>query len=435
MPDETAQEAIDRLTKLEGAPPTPAQIDELIAALARTDSVTEYIDETPGWSGPPVGHDEVTEVAGVAQRILGLSPAVTLLPVARAYRELPVRSRERVRTFFTDVTLEVWTALPAETRAEIIDVLPLPPSAPDAEASAQCHARLLAHHHLLLDAGRRDTPDAIPRLIGELTSGDFTREMRASEFAARFAPSEPLASALAHVLLRPPSDSVSAWFGSALKATGAKLPKATVVLLAEALEHPRSSSHTWALIGALEPYGKDPTRLEGRARASLVGALARLCLTTPNEGHFSWAIGIVGREDLGRELTPMLAQRLQAKDEGTLEGALRRVEAFGPTVTTLLPRLIELLESPASKRLRYKTLKAILSMGPSAAPAVPALLRVLEGVDPDDTAVSALAAIGLPAAAGVVEKIRQLHTRARRGTRMHVITESALEKLTGQPRS
>ena len=58
-----AQETLERFAKFADALPTPGMIAELIAALARTDGVSEEVDETPGWSAfAPVYRTYVTEV-------------------------------------------------------------------------------------------------------------------------------------------------------------------------------------------------------------------------------------------------------------------------------------------------------------------------------------------------------------------------------------
>jgi hypothetical protein len=359
------EKTLERWRAIADARPTRAEIDELVAALARKDGVERYVDD-PGWSGFGAPLTEVVEVAAVAQQILGRHAKATLLPVARAYRGLPAAARARVRELFEQVKPAVWDRMGADTRAEIVEAISgVPAGEPDSAECERFRALHLWHHRLLLAAERHDEQGAIPLIVAGLTGGNFWQEHRAAEIARRFRESVPLASAIAMALLEPPADAVSAWFGAALENTGAKLPKGIVGRLAAALERPRSSGHEWALICALEPYAKDRERLGGRGRSTLVGALARLCLTTPNEGHLRWASAMVGRDEVGRALAPMLAERLRDRDENVLVDAAERAAFFGPSMAPLLPLFAKVLEADPSPRLRHWTTKAIEAIAPA----------------------------------------------------------------------
>jgi hypothetical protein len=99
-------------------------------------------------------------------------------------------------------------------------------------------------------------------------------------------------------------------------------------------------------------------------------AIPRIIGELTSGDFMSWAIGMVGRDDLGREFVPMLAQRLQGTHESQLEGALERVEAFGPSVVTLLPRLIELLGTPGLQEAAVQDAQGAPEWAPALA-AVP----------------------------------------------------------------
>lgn len=426
----TPEDTLRRFAAFEHAPPSSAEIDELIAALSSVETVERMADNDPGWSGFGVGQIDLVEVAASAERLLGLYPAESFPALARAYNRLPVPARQRVRRVFESAPPAVWTDMRANVRAAIVDhIARFPGTAPDAAECQEFHAMHYWHHRLLLALERGEQSDAVALVVEGMSSASFWQGQRASEFAAQFPGSEPLALGLANALLHPRTTNVPPWFNTALANVGVRLPKETVSRLAEALQHPASGAHEWALLGALEPYVNDPSRLDARLRPIVVRTLAQLCATSTNEGHFRMASAMAGRDDVGRELAPLLASQLRVADESALIRTLERIGFFGPSMAPLLPRLVDMLETGAPGRVRLLVLKAIERMGGSAAPAVPALVRVLEKTG-DDAAVSALGAIG-PAASAATGNIQRLHAAPGSSSRMKIAAAEALRRITG----
>jgi hypothetical protein len=266
-------------------------------------------------------------------------------------------------------------------------------------------------------------------LILEGLAGDYWQASRASEAASSFSGSEKFALAVADAFLAAESASMWVLYGSVLDKFGVKLPRETVKRLVKALESSHSPERLWALLSALEPYVSDPERVDDASRAIVARKVAGLCMNVSRDGWFAWAIKRAWRDDVAREMAPMLLERLRAGDDMFVEDALRRIAAFGPSMAALLPRLLEVLRVKAARRVRYAALEAVEAMGAAAAPAVPVLLGLLRDTD-GDKAADALGAIG-PEAAAATEALLKIRSTTN-DVRLKYAAERALERITGQ---
>jgi hypothetical protein len=284
-----AEAAIEYFRSLKDKRPSPSEVDELVAALSRTDGVTRWVEPETGWYSFEGGHEEVDQVADYAQWVLGLHPAETFLPMARAYRGLPPPARARVLRLFEEATSTVWSGMSAKARKTVLGGI-----SGDRDAE-RIHALLLWHHDLLIAARRRDERAGV-RLILEGLRGVYWQSSRAADAASSFSGSESLALAVADAFLKAESASMWVLYGSALAKTGVALPREVVERLVKALENPRSRERQWALLSTLEPYAIPPHRMDDASRDFVIDTLARLCDSgSASSGWCQWAAAALER--------------------------------------------------------------------------------------------------------------------------------------------
>jgi HEAT repeat protein len=246
---------------------------------------------------------------------------------------------------------------------------------------------------------------------------------------------------------------------AALRKLARQTPQAVYAPLLKALEQgaPAERRHAARTLGALLPLGIPSP--DGRAadppEREHEGAVVRALRRAAGEGdpsvRASAAAALLSRYYGGSEEVAVLVEAAEAGDEVAASIAVEALTAVGPAGAAAVPALIRRLEATQgetdvdpraevslkhallqvgrsldSERLRL--VKALLSMGPAAAPAAPLLLRLLN--DPDlwipTRAMVALTRIG-PAAPEVLPALLRI---AQSRSEPPALIGGAIEALT-----
>jgi len=132
-------------------------------------------------------------------------------------------------------------------------------------------------------------------------------------------------------------------------------------------------------------------------------ALAKLLLDEDRKIAAQAAFALAYIDPKEKAAVPVLIEVIRGKDAALRQQALSSLGAFGPEARTAVPLLIEGLRSA---EMRHSALYALQRIGPGAAEAVDALVRLLNTPE-KGSAIAALGAIG-PAAAPAVPRLMAL---------------------------